>query len=289
MAIYRSIYLSFWNDSKVADTFTPEDKYFYLYLLTNPHTSISGCYELSIRQAASELGYSKESVISLLERMQNVHHVIGFDKGNNEILIYNWPKYNWCASEKVIKGAQKTFASIKTPAFREYLEKYAQHLLNNDLDGDVEIPKSKDFRYPMDRVSDFSDTPVTVYYPDTVIDSGNKGNTGVQGEKRGKDKDSFDKAGFDAFWAAYPKKKAKAQAEKAWKKLNPSIELQIEMGKALEKAKKSRDWNNNDGQYIPYASTWLNNARWTDEDSPRSKQIDERFESLFGGFNNDQA
>jgi hypothetical protein len=108
-------------------------------------------------------------------------------------------------------------------------------------------------------------------------------------DKRTNQNMDFDKAGFDAFWAAYPKKKAKAQAEKAWKKLNPSIELQIEMGKALEKAKKSRDWNNNDGQYIPYASTWLNNARWTDEDSPRSKQIDERFESLFGGFNNDQA
>ena len=43
MAVFRTISNSFWTDSKVDDTFTPEDKYFYLYLLTNPHTNICGC------------------------------------------------------------------------------------------------------------------------------------------------------------------------------------------------------------------------------------------------------
>ena len=40
MAVYRSVHLSFWTDNKVEDDFTPEDKYFYIYLLTNPQTNI---------------------------------------------------------------------------------------------------------------------------------------------------------------------------------------------------------------------------------------------------------
>ena len=40
MAIYRNVQLSFWTDNKVEDDFTPEDKYFYLYLLTNPQTGL---------------------------------------------------------------------------------------------------------------------------------------------------------------------------------------------------------------------------------------------------------
>ena len=40
MATYRQIYISFWSDTKVCDDFTPEDKYFYIYLLTNPHTNM---------------------------------------------------------------------------------------------------------------------------------------------------------------------------------------------------------------------------------------------------------
>ena len=30
MAVYRTIHISFWTDTKVVDDFTPEDKYFYL-------------------------------------------------------------------------------------------------------------------------------------------------------------------------------------------------------------------------------------------------------------------
>jgi hypothetical protein len=41
MAIYRTIHISFWTDTKVAVDFTPKERYFYLYLLTNPHTNIS--------------------------------------------------------------------------------------------------------------------------------------------------------------------------------------------------------------------------------------------------------
>lgn len=70
---------------------------------------------------------------------------------------------------------------------------------------------------------------------------------------------------FDAFWAAYPRKKHKATARKAWDKLRPSNDLLTTMLKAIEAQKKSRDWLKDKGEYIPYPATWLNAAGWEDE------------------------
>ena len=45
MATYRNIHTSFWQDTFVLDL-TPEEKYFYLYLMTNSKTTQCGVYEL---------------------------------------------------------------------------------------------------------------------------------------------------------------------------------------------------------------------------------------------------
>lgn len=58
MANYRNISMDFWQDSKVVDDFTPEDRYMYLYCMTNPHTNLCGCYEISVKQMANETGYT---------------------------------------------------------------------------------------------------------------------------------------------------------------------------------------------------------------------------------------
>lgn len=69
---------------------------------------------------------------------------------------------------------------------------------------------------------------------------------------------------FDQFWAAYPKKRGKENARKAWKKLSPDKELCRRMAKALKWQKESSEWTRDGGQYIPYPATWLNGRRWED-------------------------
>ena len=95
MAIYRNVMMSFWTDRKVADEFTPEDRYFYLYLFTNPHTNLCGCYEISFKQTIAETGYSRDSIENLLKRFETVHNVIRYSAATGELLILNWYKYNW--------------------------------------------------------------------------------------------------------------------------------------------------------------------------------------------------
>lgn len=70
---------------------------------------------------------------------------------------------------------------------------------------------------------------------------------------------------FDRFWAAYPKKKDKERARKAWKKLKPDLDLCRVMAEALERQKRSDQWTRDGGAYIPHPSTWLNGRRWEDE------------------------
>lgn len=113
--------MSFWTDNKVSDDFTPEDRYFYLYLFTNPHTNLCGCYEVSIKQMSNETGYSKDSIENLIDRFEKVHKVLRFSKETKEILLLNWSKYNWTSSEKFRKPLGKEIESVKNLDFRAFL------------------------------------------------------------------------------------------------------------------------------------------------------------------------
>jgi hypothetical protein len=64
---------------------------------------------------------------------------------------------------------------------------------------------------------------------------------------------------FKIFYDAYPKKKAPADAEKAFAKVDVSIEIVLH---AIAEQRKSDDWQKEGGRYIPYPATWLNQRQW---------------------------
>ncbi|MGB8422215.1 replication protein [Paraburkholderia sp.] len=71
---------------------------------------------------------------------------------------------------------------------------------------------------------------------------------------------------FEKFYSIYPKKRNRADAEKAFAKLNPDDSLLSVIVEAVEVAKRSRDdWRRDGGKYIPYPASWLNAKGWTDE------------------------
>lgn len=79
---------------------------------------------------------------------------------------------------------------------------------------------------------------------------------------------------FARFWEAYPRKVAKAEAEKAWKKLKPDEDLLCVMLNAIDAAKQSQGWQEAGGRFIPHPATWLNQRRWEDELSPSTGRLD---------------
>ena len=69
---------------------------------------------------------------------------------------------------------------------------------------------------------------------------------------------------FNRFWNAYPKRKGRGNALKAWMKqrLDSKIETILE---AIQRIKKDDQWTKNGGQFIPHPATWLNSGGWDDE------------------------
>ncbi len=139
MAGYRNISVSFWTDSKVDDDFTPEDKYFYLYLMTNPHTSLCGCYEISMKQMERETGYNTDTVKRLIQRMEEMHGVIKYSAATKEVLILHWWKYNWSSSAKVKSAVVSVAEHIKNEEFKQYVMdmvsiRYPYHRHTTDTD-----------------------------------------------------------------------------------------------------------------------------------------------------------
>jgi len=96
------------------------------------------------------------------------------------------------------------------------------------------------------------------------VKSRNDAQGGREGKGReGKARDAS--SGFADFWAAYPNKKAKQDAEKAWLKVKPDDELSAKIIGALGLQIYSEAWVKDGGAFIPHASTWLNGRRWEDE------------------------
>lgn len=121
MAKGRLVSTSFWTDGKIVDDFLPEDKYLYLYCLTNPHTNLCGCYEVSIKQIADETGYDRDTVKRVLQRLNEVHYVVQYSERTKELLIRNWYRYNWSSSDKLNRPLMEEIKGIKNSQFRSYV------------------------------------------------------------------------------------------------------------------------------------------------------------------------
>lgn len=68
---------------------------------------------------------------------------------------------------------------------------------------------------------------------------------------------------FEKFWDVYPNKVGKKDAQRAWEKAKDKPPL-VDILQAVESARKSLKWTQENGRFIPNPSTWLNQGRWTD-------------------------
>ncbi|WP_144505444.1 DnaD domain-containing protein [Bacillus mycoides] len=124
MAVYRNIQITFWQDSFVLDL-TPEEKYFYLYLMTNNKTSQSGIYEIPLRVIEMDTGYNRETVEKLLERFAE-YGKINYNKKTKELMILNWLKYNPISNVNIEKCILKELELIKD---EDYLMDFYENCL----------------------------------------------------------------------------------------------------------------------------------------------------------------
>ncbi|EAC8001203.1 DNA replication protein DnaD, partial [Listeria monocytogenes] len=121
MAVFRQIHVSFWQDSFVLDL-TAEEKYFYLYMMTNSKTNQIGIYEISKKIMEIESGYSMDRVSILLNKFIGYKKIL-YSEETKELMLLNWCKFNWSSSPKVLSLVNKELKEVKNADFaRKYVE-----------------------------------------------------------------------------------------------------------------------------------------------------------------------
>lgn len=118
----RIVSTNVWTDSKVVEKFSPEDKLFWVYLLTNPHTTMLGIYELPIKTAAFHLGYSKETIAVLLDRFETSYGLIKRSETTGEIAIKNYLRHSIITGGKpVMDSLMKDESRVKDKTLVQYV------------------------------------------------------------------------------------------------------------------------------------------------------------------------
>ncbi|MDZ5606135.1 DnaD domain protein [Bacillus pseudomycoides] len=131
MAVYRNVQVNFWQDDFVLDL-TPEERYFYLYLLTCSKTTQCGIYPLPKRLAEMETGYNRETVEKLLQRFVDYGKIL-YDAEAKELYILNWLRYNPITSTNVEKCVLRELKAVKS-------EEFVRMFLRKCLEEEMSIP-----------------------------------------------------------------------------------------------------------------------------------------------------
>jgi hypothetical protein len=91
MAKFRKVHTSFWDDPYI-EKLSAEDRYFYLFLLTNPLCTECGIYPITLRKMTYYTGYSEDVIKAILKRFIDGKRIV-HDTSTDEICILHKPNY----------------------------------------------------------------------------------------------------------------------------------------------------------------------------------------------------
>ena len=115
----------------------------------------------------------------------------------------------------------------------------------------------------------------------TEANSATKKENKKENKNQNKNKNEDRGARFDRFWSAYPRKEAKPRAKAEFDRLDPDDGLLDRMISAVERWKRSAQWREDGGKYIPHPATWIHQKRWEDEppkDSPGKTVLAQQYD-----------
>jgi hypothetical protein len=125
MAIFRKVHVTFWRDEFV-EGLTPEQKFFYLYLLTNDRTTQCGIYEITTKQMCYDTGYNEDTIKKLITFFIDIGK-IKYSVNTKEMALKNWGKYNDSNSPKVRSCIEKELLKVKDRVLIQYIYSMDTH------------------------------------------------------------------------------------------------------------------------------------------------------------------
>ena len=119
MTIFKQVHMKFWQNDFVLGL-TAEERYFYIYLITNSMTNQCGIFKFNRRLAELETGYSADKIEKYLETFQ-VHGKVVISETTTEIILVNWFKHNFKNNKKSILLINKELKEVKDKALLKKL------------------------------------------------------------------------------------------------------------------------------------------------------------------------
>jgi hypothetical protein len=258
VARFRKIDVRIWGDEKFRRISRPgpNAQTLFIYLITGPHTTalpgLSGVGEAALAEALGWPAPALRKVMAELIRLG----MVKFDREARVVWVPNVIKYNLPQSPNVVRGWRPTWDEIPECD----LKREARQVLGQAVCAMGE-GYAKAFQEAL-----------TEGYADPCPEAmANQEQEQEQEQEyppkapQGGEGAIADDEGFVQFWRAYPKRKAKEAARRAWHKLAPSADLLPVILVAIQRQKLSSDWQREDGRFIPHPASWLNQRRWEDE------------------------
>lgn len=112
MAKFRKVHTNFWDDP-LMEKLSPDNRYFYLFLMTNPLCTECGIYPITIRKMCNYTGYNEDSIKSLIKVFEIDYSRIVYDTSTEEICILKKPNYIDRLGKPVIDCLNSEFGKIK--------------------------------------------------------------------------------------------------------------------------------------------------------------------------------
>lgn len=262
MEVFTKVERGYWQDEFILEL-TPEQKFFYLYLMSNSKVNTLGAYVFPMTMSALELGYNRETVKKLLDHFVEAGKIM-YDETTNEVFLLNWPKRNWNKKTATLRALKKDFDALKSPVLREKISAMLSAFIDGEAIDDTEEQKGTNGNNEEQKGTNGNNGDIL---------AGRKENREKRIENREKEKENvgtgFDAAAaFEIFYKAYPNKKNVKTARTRWEKMKVTPELFAAIMEGLERAKNSQEWGKDGGAYIPHPATWLNGEGWKNEYKP---------------------
>lgn len=118
MAKNRMINTRFWDDDWVV-RLNPLEKLLFLYLITNPNTALTGCYELSLRRIAFDTGIDESALKNIFRRFMADGKIAYID---GWVLIRNYGEHNPFRGPDLERAKNKEVKQFPDRVLAEWLQ-----------------------------------------------------------------------------------------------------------------------------------------------------------------------
>lgn len=262
MADFRAIYTKFWRDPEI-NALTPEDRYFFLYLLTNPETTSCGIYQIPINHMVADTGYNIETIQKLLKHLEELGKV-SWNGEHSEIFIHNWIKWNTPKNPSMLNRITKDLSYVKTPEFRDEFIRIASELGHNvdivSTSCSHHVPKQETGNGKHETSHHSTEGGLSSPDSEKALKKPRYPYLSELPKLNARDYDYPDE--FEEFWGQYPRQKEKSAAYKKWRvPVTDGVPPEQIANGAKGYAAECR---NREKRHIKLPTTWLNNRCWTD-------------------------